>query len=84
MYHPHLATFRRGFINQFDAMIRQKFLCMKIPTPKGFFTIYGDKKEARGIEKGHTPGQSNVQHLDTVEEKKNHMSKPKETGKKLR
>jgi hypothetical protein len=29
MYHPYLAIFGRGFMNKFDAVIRQQFLCMK-------------------------------------------------------
>jgi hypothetical protein len=35
IYHPYLAIFGRGFMNKFDATIRQQFLCMKIPAPKG-------------------------------------------------
>jgi hypothetical protein len=35
IYHPYLAIFGRGFMNKFDAFIRQQFLCMKIPAPKG-------------------------------------------------
>jgi hypothetical protein len=58
--HPYLAIFGRGFMNKFDAVIRQQFLCMKIPAPKGVITVFGDQQEARNIEKGHTPGQENV------------------------
>jgi hypothetical protein len=47
-------------MNKFDAVIRQQFLCMKIPVPKGVITVFGDQQEARNIEKGHTPGQTNV------------------------
>jgi hypothetical protein len=70
MYHPYLAIFDRGFINKFAAIIRQQFLCMKISTPKGVITVFGDQQEARKIEKGHTPGQTNVHHLNSAEEKK--------------
>jgi hypothetical protein len=70
MYHPYLAIFSRGFINKFDTMIRQQFPCMKIPTPKGVITVFGDQQEARNIEKGHTPGQSNAHHLNSTEEMK--------------
>jgi hypothetical protein len=42
MYHPYLAICGRGFMNKFDAVIRQQFLCMKIPTPKGVITVFGD------------------------------------------
>jgi hypothetical protein len=30
--------------------------------------VSGDQHEARNIEKGHTPGQSNVHHLNSTEE----------------
>jgi hypothetical protein len=56
MYHPYFAIFRRGFINKFDIVIKQQFLCMKIPTPKGVITVFGDQQEARNIGKGFTPG----------------------------
>jgi hypothetical protein len=49
IYHPYLAILGRGFMNKFDAAIRQQFLCMNIPTPKGFITIFGDQQEARNI-----------------------------------
>jgi hypothetical protein len=42
IYHPYLAIFGRGFMNKFDAVIRQQFLCMKIPAPKGVITVFGD------------------------------------------
>jgi hypothetical protein len=40
IYHPYLAIFGRGFMNKFDAVIRQQFLCMKIPAPKGVISLY--------------------------------------------
>jgi hypothetical protein len=43
---------------------------MKIPLPKGVMTIFGDQQEARNIEKGHTPGQTNVYQLNYAKEKK--------------
>jgi hypothetical protein len=51
IYHPYLAIFGRGFMNKFDAVIRQEFLCMKIPAPKGVITVFGDQQEARNIER---------------------------------
>jgi hypothetical protein len=56
IYHPYLAIFSRGFMNKFDVVIRQQFLCMKIPAPKGVIIVFGDQQ----VEKGHTPGQVNV------------------------
>jgi hypothetical protein len=53
IYHPYLAIFSRGFMNKFDAVIRQQFLCMKIPAPKGVITVFGDQQEARNIEKSY-------------------------------
>jgi hypothetical protein len=70
IYHPYLVIFGRGFMNKFDAVIRQQFLCMKIPAPKGVITMFGDQQEARNIEKGHTPGQTNVYQLKSSEERK--------------
>jgi hypothetical protein len=34
IYHPYLVIFGRGFMKKFDAVIRQQFLCMKIPVLK--------------------------------------------------
>jgi hypothetical protein len=68
IYHPYLAIFGRGFMNKFDAVIRQQLLCMKIPMPKGVITVFGDQQEARNIEKGHTLGQTNVYQLNSPEE----------------
>jgi hypothetical protein len=68
IYHPYLAIFGTGFMNKFDDVIRQQFLCMKIPAPKGVITVFGDQQEARNIEKGHTQGQTNVYQLNSPEE----------------
>jgi hypothetical protein len=43
---------------------------MKIPAPKGVITVFGNQQEARNIEKGHTPGQTNVYQLKTADERK--------------
>jgi hypothetical protein len=69
IYHPYLAIFSRGFMNKFDAVIRQQFLCMKMPAPKGVITVFGNQQEARNIEKGHTPGQTNVYQLKIADER---------------
>jgi hypothetical protein len=70
IYHPYLAIFGRGFMNKFDVVIRQQFLSMKMPTPKGVIMVFGNQQEARNIEKGHTPGQTNVYQLKTANERK--------------
>jgi hypothetical protein len=51
IYHPYLAIFGRGFMNKYDAVIRQQFLCLKISASKGVITVFGDQEEARNIEK---------------------------------
>jgi hypothetical protein len=56
-------------MNKFDAVIRQQFLCMKMPTPKGVITVFGNQQEARNIEKGHTPGQTNIYQVKTADER---------------
>jgi hypothetical protein len=56
---------------------------MKIPAPKGVITIFGDQQEARNIEKGHTPGQTNVYQLNSSEEKKEPYIKAKQDKEKI-
>jgi hypothetical protein len=51
MYHPCLAIFGRGYINKFDAIIRQQFLCMKIPAPKGVITVLVINKKTEILRK---------------------------------
>jgi hypothetical protein len=43
---------------------------MKIPGPKGVITMFDDQQEARNIEKGHKPGQTNAHQLIFAEERK--------------
>jgi hypothetical protein len=73
----------RSFMNKFDAVIRQQFLCMMIPAPKGVISIFGDQQEARNIEKGHTPGQTNVHQLNSVEEKREPYIEAKRDKEKI-
>jgi hypothetical protein len=83
IYHPYLAIFGRGFMNKFDAVIRQQFLCMKMLAPKGVITVFGNQQEARNIEKGHTPGQTNVYQLKVADEKKETYEEPKRDKEKI-
>jgi hypothetical protein len=83
IYHPYLAIFGRGFMNKFDAVIRQQFLCMKMPAPKGVITVFVNQQEARNIEKGHTPGQTNVYQLKTADEKKETYEEAKRDKEKI-
>jgi hypothetical protein len=70
-------------MNKFDAVIRQQFLYMKIPAPKGVITVFGDQQEARNIEKGHTPGQTNVYQLKSTEERKKLYEEAKRDKEKI-
>jgi hypothetical protein len=36
----------------------------------GSFTVFDHQQEAQNIEKGHTPGQTNVHQMNFTEEKK--------------
>jgi hypothetical protein len=83
IYHPYLAIFGRVFMNKFDVVIRQQFLCMKIPAPKGVITVFGDQQEPRNIEKGHTPGQTNVYQLNSPEEKREPYIEAKRDKEKI-
>jgi hypothetical protein len=57
---------------------------MKIPAPKGLITVFGDQQEARNIEKGHTPGQTNMYQLNSSKEKKEPYIKAKRDKEKSR
>jgi hypothetical protein len=83
IYHPYLAIFGRGFMNKFDVVIRQQFLCMKIPAPKGVITVFGDQQDTRNIEKGHTPGQTNVYELNSPEEERKPYIEAKRDKEKI-
>jgi hypothetical protein len=84
MYHPYLAIFGRGFMNKFNVVIRQQFLYMKIPAPKGVITVFGDQQEARNIKKGHTPRQTNMYQLNSTEEKKEPYIEAKRDKEKIK
>jgi hypothetical protein len=83
MWLTSITHFGRGFMNKFDAAIRQQFLCMKIPAPKWVITVFGNQQDARNIEKGHTPGQANVYQLKTTEERKEPYEEAKRDKEKI-
>jgi hypothetical protein len=55
---------------------------MKMPAPKGVITVFGNQQEARNIEKGHTPGQTNVYQLKAADQKKETYEEPKRDKEK--
>jgi hypothetical protein len=56
---------------------------MKIPAPKGVITMFGDQQEAQNIEKGHTPGQTNVCQLKSTEERNEPYMEAKRNKEKI-
>jgi hypothetical protein len=50
---------------------------------QGVITVFGDQQEARNIEKGHTPGQTNVYQLKIAEEKKEPYKETKQDKEKI-
>jgi hypothetical protein len=83
MYHPYYAIFGKGYMNKFDAVLRKQFLCIKKLAPKEVITVFGDQQEARNIEKGHTSGQTNVDQLNSTEEKKEPYTEAKRDKEKI-
>lgn len=60
MDYPYTAIFGRGFTNKFEVIIKQNYLCMKMPSPFGIIIVYGDQLASRRIEGKPTPGYSLV------------------------
>ena len=81
MNYPYNAIFGRGLINKFEAIVHQRYLCMKMPASKGVITVRGNQQLARHIERGVAPGQRNV-HLVEADKKPRHSKSQKGTKKK--
>ena len=60
MDYPYTAIFGRGMLCKFDAVIRQSYLCMKMPSAFGVITVHGNHEAARRIEAKPIPGYSMV------------------------
>jgi hypothetical protein len=56
MYYPYNGILGRGFLNKFEAVIHQAYLCVKIPATQGVITIWGHQNDGRNLERGRTPG----------------------------
>jgi hypothetical protein len=56
---------------------------VKIPVLKGVITVFDDQQEAKNIEKGHTPGQTNVYQLNSPEEKRKPYIEAKRDKEKI-
>jgi hypothetical protein len=56
MYYPYNGILGRGFLNKFEAIIHQAYLCVKIPATQGIITIWGHQNGGRNLERSRTPG----------------------------
>ena len=50
MDYPYTAIFQRGFTNKFEVVIKQSYLCMKMPSPFGIIMVHKDQLASRQIE----------------------------------
>ena len=50
MDYPYTAIFGRGVLNKFERVIKQSYLCMKMPYPFRIITVHGDQATSRRIE----------------------------------
>ena len=50
MDYPYIAIFGRGVTNRFEAIIKQSYLCMKMPSPFGIIMVHKDQLASRQIE----------------------------------
>jgi hypothetical protein len=61
MYYSYNRILGRGFLNKFEAIIQQAYLCVNILATQGVITIWGHQKN---LERGRTLGQKNFNALD--------------------
>ena len=50
MDYPYTAIFGRGVLSKFEMVIKQSYLCMKMPSPFRIITVHGDQAASRWIE----------------------------------
>ena len=50
IYYPYTTIFGRGVLNKFKMVIKQSYLCMKMPSPFGVIIVHGDQAASRRIE----------------------------------
>jgi hypothetical protein len=83
MYYPYKDILARGFLNKFEVVIHQAYLCVKILATQGVITIWGHQNDDRNLERGHTPGQRNVHTLDEAIKGKEVEKQPKANREKI-
>ena len=60
MDYPYTTIFGRGVLNKFKMVIKQSYLCMKMPSPFGIIMVHGDLAVSRRIEGKPIPSYSLV------------------------
>jgi hypothetical protein len=83
MYYPYNGILGRGFLNKFEAIIHQAYLCMKIPATLGVITIWGHQNDGCNLERGRTPAQRNVHALDEAAKSNEVEKQPKADREKV-
>jgi hypothetical protein len=56
MDYPYTSIFSRGVLSKFKMVIKQSYLCMKMPSPFEIITVQGDQAVSRQIEGKPIPG----------------------------
>jgi hypothetical protein len=83
MYYSYNGILGRGFLNKFEAVIHQAYLCVKIPVTQGVITIWGHQNDGRYLERGRTPGQINAHTLDEAVKSNELEKQPKADREKV-
>jgi hypothetical protein len=83
MYDPYNGILGKGFLNKFEVVIHQAYLCIKIPATLGVITIWGHQNDGRNLERGRTPSQRNVHALDEAVESNEVEKQPKADKEKI-
>jgi hypothetical protein len=83
MYYPYNGILGRGFLNKFEAVIHQAYLCIKIPATPGVITMWGHQNDDRNLERGRTPSQRNAHALDEAVECNEAEKQPKADKEKI-
>ena len=58
MDYPYTAIFGRGVLSKFEMVIKQSYLCLKMPSSFGIIMVHGDQAASRQIEGKPIPGYS--------------------------
>lgn len=45
MDYPYTAVFGQGTLKKFNAVIKQSYLCMKMPSPFGIIAVHGEQEK---------------------------------------